>query len=190
MVKFCTRGSGSQILHFDIVLLLDLSRLLRLCCLPHFLALLHLEGLGFGRHGGASRSLSSVGLLGAGLQPWVLVANRVSLDRIGEELLDFLRLEDVELRVGSLVYMQVIPVLGGVAPKRVVEVLALRQVPVELEPLCLQQFVVLLVREEAATAIVRECVVEPVLEPVVLGLCIGGLGPLPPLIVCRNVFAF
>ena len=104
-------------------------------------------------------------------------------------MLHLLWLEDVELGVGPLVYMQVIPVFRGIASERVVEVLALSQVSVQLEPLSLQLLVVLLVCEVAAAANIGEGVVEKVLEPVVLGPWIGGLRPLLPLIVCRYVLA-
>ena len=63
------------------------------------------------------------------------------------------RLESLELRVGSLVHMQVLPVLRRVAAKRVVKVLAFGQVALHFEVLRLDDIGILVIGEEKAAAL-------------------------------------
>ena len=62
-------------------------------------------------------------------------------------------LENLELRVGSLVHMQVLPVLRRVAAKGVVKILAFGQVALHFEVLRLDDIGILVIGEEKAAAL-------------------------------------
>ena len=118
------------------------------------MTLLHLKRLCFGRDA-RWLSFAVVGFLRTRLKPIVLVADRVPLSCIRKKLLHFFGFEDVELRVSTLVHVQVVPVLWRVASERVVEVLTLCKVPVQLQPLCFENLVVLFITEEAPAFTVK-----------------------------------
>ena len=65
-----------------------------------------------------------------------------------------------ELRIRTLVDMEMLPILGRIAAERVVEILALGQVSLHLLVLCTNHLLVILVREVEAAAVVVELIVE------------------------------
>ena len=100
-------------------------------------------------------------------------------------------LQHFELGVHTLVDVQVFPVLGRVAPKRVVQVLAFRQVTLHLHVLGFDHVSVLLIREVETAAITVKAFVEVRIEPVHVAASCGGARFFlrNPLVVRRPVLA-
>ena len=67
--------------------------------------------------------------------------------------------------------MQVLPVFGRVASKRVVQVLALGKVPLHLQVLILDHLLVVLIGEVVAATIIAEVVLQELIETVHVAAC-------------------
>lgn len=69
-------------------------------------------------------------------------------------------LKDLKLGIGSLVYMQMLPVFRRIAAKRVIKVLPFGQIALNFQILTLDSLSILIVREEEPTAIIIEIIVQ------------------------------